>query len=175
MQKLLDPSLASSPKNFSTTSDLTGWYGDLPSGRSHNLVMHEEKDYMVAVGAQPRNDSCASGLIYIDLTDPANPYSPGCAGQDGYSHDAQCVTYHGPDSRYEGRDICYSFNEDTVTIYDSTNREGLNTSTVISRTTYTGAAYTHQGWLLDESWQQYLLSDDELDEIDGVEPAADGR
>ena len=175
MEKLLDPALPESPKNFSTSDDLTGWYDGLPTGRSHNLVVHEEKDYAVAVGAMPRNDSCAAGLIYIDLSDPSNPTSPGCAGQDGYSHDAQCVVYHGPDTRYEERTVCYSFNEDTVTIYDSTERTGVNASTIISRTSYTGAAYTHQGWLIDESWQQYLLSDDELDEVDGVEPAADGR
>jgi len=73
--------------------------------------------------------------------------------------------------------VCsYGFNEDTFTIYDVTDRSsGVNTSTVISRTPYYGATYTHQGWLLDESWQQYLFSDDELDEVDVVEPASDGR
>lgn len=102
------------------------------------------------------------------------PPLQGCAGQDGYVHDAQCVVYRGPDSRYEGRDICYGYNEDTLTIYDSSNRTGLNTSTVISATTYVGAAYTHQGWLLDPDNQQFLILDDEVDELDGIEPAADG-
>lgn len=175
MMKLLEVN-PSQPKNFSTTSDLTGWFNGLPVGSSHNLVAHEEKDYVVAVGSQPRNDTCRSGLIFIDMTDPANPTSPGCAAQDGYVHDAQCVTYRGPDKNYEGRDICYGFNEDTLTIYDVTDRSaGVNTSKVISRTPYVGATYTHQGWLLDESWQQYLFSDDELDELDEVEPAADGH
>jgi choice-of-anchor B domain-containing protein len=175
MMKLVDIDPAQ-PKNFSTTSDLTGWYGGLPIGASHNLVAHEEKDYVVAVGSQPRNSTCRSGLIFIDMTDPSNPTSPGCAAQDGYVHDAQCVTYKGPDKRFEGRDVCYGFNEDTLTIYDVTDRSsGFNTSKVISRTPYVGATYTHQGWLLDEEWQQYLFSDDELDELDEVEPAADGR
>ncbi|KAI7155268.1 hypothetical protein KC349_g7103 [Hortaea werneckii] len=175
MTKLLDIDPAS-PKNFSTTEDLTGFYDGLPRGRSHNLVVHEDKDYAVAVGAQPRNDSCGAGLIFIDMKDPSNPTSPGCAAQDGYVHDAQCVTYHGPDSRFEGHDICYGFNEDTFTVYDVSDRNsGVNTSTVLSSTPYKGAAYTHQGWLLDESWQQFLFSNDELDEVDGVEPAADGK
>lgn len=47
-------------------------------------------------------------------------------------------------------------------------------STVVSRTSYQGAAYTHQGWVLDTKWQQFLLLDDEYDEYDRVDPAADG-
>ncbi|KIX09555.1 uncharacterized protein Z518_00635 [Rhinocladiella mackenziei CBS 650.93] len=166
----IDPT---APVNFSTTADLTGLFADLPVGRTHNVVIHEELDYAVAVGAQPRNSSCAAGLIFIDLSDPSNPTSPGCAGQDGYVHDAQCVVYHGPDSRYEGVDICYGYNEDTLTIYDVTDKTGLNTSRIISKTSYVGARYTHQGWLLDSSYQQYLLLDDELDEEYYTGPAAD--
>ena len=58
---------------------------DLPIGRSHNVVVNEERNYAVAVGAAPRTDACASGLIFINMDDPANPYSPGCAPQDGES------------------------------------------------------------------------------------------
>jgi len=41
MKKLLtlDPA---SPKTFSTTSDLAGWFNDLPAGRSHNVVVVSE-------------------------------------------------------------------------------------------------------------------------------------
>lgn len=109
----LDPA---SPTTFSTTTDLTGLFTGLPVGRSHNVVVNEELNYGVAVGAQPRNDSCAAGLIFFDLTDPSNPTTPGCAGQDGYVHDAQCIVYRGPDERYYGRDICYGYNEDTLTM-----------------------------------------------------------
>lgn len=112
-------------------------------------------------------------MIFIDLTDPSNPTSPGCAGQDGYVHDAQCVVYHGPDTRYEGKDICYGYNEDTLTIYDVTDKTGINSTNVISKTSYVGARYTHQGWVLDYDWQQYLLLDDELDENYTTGPAAD--
>ena len=35
----------------------------------------------------------------IDVSDPTNPQFSGCYGGDGYTHDAQCVIYHGPDSR----------------------------------------------------------------------------
>lgn len=55
--------------------------------------------------------------------------------------------------------------------YDVTYK---NASKVISRTSYEGASYTHQGWVLDKTWQTYLLLDDEVDEEDGAGPAADG-
>ena len=171
LTKLLDvPS--GQPKTFSTATDLTSLFQGLPIGRTHNIVINENNNYAIAVGAQPRNSTCRSGLIFIDLTDPANPTSPGCASQDGYVHDAQCLTYSGPHTKYQGRDICYSYNEDTFTIYDVTDK--TNTS-VISRISYEGATYTHQGWLLDETDQRFIISDDELDEADAVGPAADGR
>jgi len=72
------------------------------------------------------------------------------------------LTYHGPDTKYEGSDICYSFNEDAFTIY------GINNTTapvIISTTPYYGVSYSHQGWVVDENWQRYLLLDDELDEV----------
>ncbi|KAK4500135.1 hypothetical protein PRZ48_008321 [Zasmidium cellare] len=163
MRKLLkvDPK---KPKVFSTTSDLTGLFTDMPIGRSHNVVINEEKNYAVAVGSAPRNSSCAAGLIFINLDDPSKPYSPGCAPQDGYVHDAQCIVYRGPDKKYAGRDICYGYNEDTLTIYDVTNKTGPQAASIISRTPYVGASYTHQGWVLDPNWQTHLLLDDELDE-----------
>ena len=49
-----------------------------------------------------------------------------------------------------------------------------NASKVISRTSYEGATYTHQGWVLDKQWQQYLILDDEIDEEELTGPAADG-
>lgn len=156
------------PKTFDTRTDLTGWFNELPVGRSHNVVVNEEKNYVVAVGAAPRDDVCAGGLIFVDVQDPSNPKRTGCAPQDGYIHDAQCIVYRGPDEKYSGRDICYGYNEDTLTIYDVTNKVGNNASTIISRTPYTGASYTHQGWVLDPNWQTHLIIDDELDE--GLRP-----
>lgn len=104
------------------------------------------------------------------MEDPTNPTTPGCAEQDGYVHDAQCLVYRGPDKKYAGRDICYGYNEDTLTIYDVTDK--TNTS-IISRISYEGATYTHQGWVLDPNNQEFLVLDDEVDEIDRVGPASD--
>ncbi|KAJ7196054.1 hypothetical protein GGX14DRAFT_673735 [Mycena pura] len=127
--KLLDKSLLDHPKEFSIETDLTALYDELPhwqpEGSSHNVVSHADKNLIVAVGALPRlehfRSKCAAGLIFIDVTDPANPTTAGCAGDDGYVHDAQCLTYYGPDAKYNGFDVCYSFNEDTFTIYNITD------------------------------------------------------
>ena len=114
--KLLDIDPAY-PITFDNDYDLTGLYTDLPLGATHNVVIHEEKNYAVAVGARPRDSVCASGLIFFDLTDPSQPRTLGCNGMDGYVHDAQCLTYNGPDGRFHGHDICYGYNEDTLTMY----------------------------------------------------------
>lgn len=173
LHKLLDLDPAN-PRNFSTVQDLTGHYRGLPVGRAHNVNVNEELNYMVALGAQPRNDSCMAGMIYIDLTDPSNPTSSGCASADGYTHDSECLVYHGPDERYEGRDICYAYNEDTLTIWDVTDKDGLNASKIISITSYEGATYTHQGSVLDRDWQEFINLNDEIDERNSSGPAADG-
>ncbi|KAF2854084.1 hypothetical protein T440DRAFT_496275 [Plenodomus tracheiphilus IPT5] len=174
----LDPE---NPTTF-TQEDLTGHWDELPVGRTHNIVVNEELGYAVAVGSVGGNETirvrgdlpCRGGLIFLDLTDPTNPTSPGCAAGDGYVHDAQCLVYRGPDTKYVGKDICYGYNEDTLTIYDVTNKVG-NTTTIISRTTFPGAEYVHQGVVNNDTWQEYLFLDDEFDERDAkVGPMTQG-
>jgi hypothetical protein len=55
--------------------------------------------------------------------------------------------------------------------YDVTNKAN---SSIISVTSYEGVSFTHQGWVLDTQWQEWLLMDDEYDEVDGTETAMDG-
>ncbi|KEY64012.1 hypothetical protein S7711_07376 [Stachybotrys chartarum IBT 7711] len=164
----IDPA---SPVRFDPATDLVGLFDDLPIGRAHNVVVDWDNQYAIAVGAQPRNQTCLAGLEYIDLTDPTNPFKPGCASADGYTHDAQCVNYNGPDSRYLGRNICVAYNEDSVTVWDSTDKAN---STMLSRLEYPGATYTHQGWWTERNWHQFVLLNDELDEYEGVGEAANG-
>ncbi|KAI6785841.1 Peptidase s41 family protein [Emericellopsis cladophorae] len=183
----LDPA---SPKTF-TQEDLDGHWGldkedatgepvpfwdYLPVGRTHNVVVNQELNYAIAVGSVGGNETirvrddlpCRGGLIFLDIDDPANVHSPGCAAGDGYVHDAECLVYRGPDERYYGRDICYGYNEDSVTIYDVTDKKG-NTTNIISRIEYPGVEYSHQGVVNSEKWQEYLFLDDEFDERDARE------
>ncbi|KAK4151660.1 hypothetical protein C8A00DRAFT_35702 [Chaetomidium leptoderma] len=171
LSKLLevDPS---SPVVFTNEDDLTGfWVEGLPLGRSHNVVTNEELNYGVATGFQPRDGPLSAGLVFFDLTDPSNPTTLGGTGEDGYVHDAQCIVYRGPDEKYNGKDICYGYDEDSLTIFDVTDKKNIQ---VISNTSYEGFAYTHQGWVLDPQWQQFLITDDEYDEFNQTGLAADG-
>ncbi|CEJ92844.1 hypothetical protein VHEMI08472 [[Torrubiella] hemipterigena] len=162
LNKLLD---IKTPKTFDIKKDLTALYTGV--GSSHNIVANPETKSIFIVGAG-RNGGCTAsngGLVMLDVADPSKPKLTGCNGKDGYVHDAQCVVYRGVDKKFQGHEICFGYNEDTLTIYDVTNR---TSSAIISRVTYDGfngkGAYTHQGWNIDKDFK-YLLLDDEQDEM----------
>lgn len=117
MSKLLDVD-SSTPVVFSNEQDLTGfWVEGLPMGRSHNVVTNEEMNYGVATGFQPRTAELKAGMVFFDLSDPSKPKTLGGTGIDGYVHDAQCLVYRGPDEKYNGTDICYGYDEDSLTMW----------------------------------------------------------
>lgn len=96
----------------------------------------------------------------IDIRDPKNPVFAGCYDQMGYTHDAQCVIYDGPDATYRGKEICFNANEDDIVIADVTDKSNPQT---IKSVTYKNVFYAHQGWLTDD--HRYFISNDELDEL----------
>lgn len=127
----------------------------LPVRDSHNIFINGDSDRAYAVGAF----DCSGGPYVIDLATFGPLAQDGCIGDDGYTHDIQCVVYDGPDADHTGREICLASNEDTLTVWDLTD---LDAPVMLSRTGYEGAAYTHQGWLTEDS--AYFLVGDELDE-----------
>ncbi|KND91819.1 hypothetical protein TOPH_03341 [Tolypocladium ophioglossoides CBS 100239] len=163
LTKLLN--IGSSPYVFDPTTDLTAWYSGF--GSSHNIIANPETNTIFAVGAS-RDAACPGsngGPIMLDVTDPSKPTLLGCAGQDGYCHDAEAVVYHGVDKNFDGHEILYGHNERFLTIYDVTDKRN---PVILSKTSYDGfngkGAYTHQGWTIDKD-MKYLLLDDELDEM----------
>jgi choice-of-anchor B domain-containing protein len=127
-----------------------------PPDNAHNIAINEDSGFAYAIGTS----TCGGGGPHmIDIREPKNPTFAGCVSEDGYTHDTQCVNYSGPDQRFGGREICFSSNEDTVTLVDVTDKDN---PVQLSRTGYDTAAYTHQGWLTPD--QRYLIVDDELDE-----------
>lgn len=122
---------------------------------AHNLAINEDSGFGYIVGS----NTCRGGLHMVNLEEPRRPRFAGCFSADGYTHDAQCVAYHGPDGDYRSREVCFAFNEDTLTIVDVTSKAAPR---MIARASYPGVAYTHQGWTSDD--QMYLLLGDELDE-----------
>ena len=138
-----------SPVTFASSAHYDGF------GNAHNLAIDEDTGFAYAVGT----NSCSGGLHMIDVDDPANPTFAGCYDGDGYTHDAQCVVYAGPDADHQGREICFNSNEDTVTIVDVTDKSA---PLMLSRTGYADAHYTHQGWLTED--HHYFFVADEKDE-----------
>ncbi|NNF58441.1 MAG: choice-of-anchor B family protein [Rhodothermaceae bacterium] len=127
-------------------------------GSAHNIVMNEDSGYAYAVGAE----ECAGGLYMINVQDPLAPAFEGCFDADGYSHDAQCVMYEGPDEDYAGSEICVGSNEDTITIVDVTDKSN---PVQLGQGSYPTPGYTHQGWFTED--HRYFIVNDELDEIQG--------
>lgn len=142
--------IPSPPVTFSNTAHYSGF------GSAHNIVINEDSGYAYGVGT----NTCAGGLHMVDISSPESPTNAGCFSADGYTHDAQCVNYTGPDSDHQGKEICFNSNEDTLTIVDVSAK---STPVQLARQGYAGSGYAHQGWLTED--QQYFLMDDELDEL----------
>ncbi len=139
---------------------------------AHNIVVNTETGFVYVVGASGGGETCGGGLHMIDVRDPAHPTFAGCFADPttgnagtGYTHDAMCVVYHGPDEAYRGREICVGSNETAISIADVTNREN---PVAVSSASYPNVVYAHQGWISDD--HRYFFSNDEGDEIAGVTP-----
>ena len=146
----------------------------------HNLVINEDSGFAYAVGSGSRGDALpaecgAPGFHVINIQDPTNPTFVNCfsdaskdtapATSPGYTHDAQCIMYDGPDADYTGREVCAGSNEDVVTFFDVTDKQNVR---IISMAEYPLDAYTHQGWFTED--RRGFLANDELDETNGFVP-----
>jgi choice-of-anchor B domain-containing protein len=154
-------------QTFSADSIYTG------VGSCHNIVINESEAIAYLVGCSSTN---GGGPIFIDLSEfsptslapnpTANFINDYTAG--GYSHDAQVVTYTGPDTDYydpangiTDRQIYIGSNGNTdkVVILDVTDKNNI---IPINSFTYTQTRYAHQGWFTDD--QKYFIMGDEVDE-----------
>ncbi|HEV8379947.1 MAG TPA: choice-of-anchor B family protein [Gemmatimonadales bacterium] len=143
-------------------------YGTVHS--AHDIASDTVSGYMYLTAAGWGGIDCGGGLHIVDVRDPLHPTFAGCfndpqtgMGRPGQTHDAQCVVYHGPHTKYQGRQICFGFNETALSIADVTDKAH---TVAISRGTYPNSAYIHQGWLTED--QRYIYEDDELDEMNGL-------
>ena len=146
------------------TFDETAHYDGVAS--VHNIAINEETGFAYSVGNSSGGETCGGGIHIIDIKEPTNPTFAGCFSQPGtgrngtgYTHDAQCVTYHGPDEEHQGKQICFGSNETAFSIADVT--DPANTM-ALGLATYPDVAYAHQGWLTED--QRYFFQGDELDE-----------
>jgi choice-of-anchor B domain-containing protein len=139
---------------------------------AHNIVMNESTGFAYAVGSSMGGETCGGGLHMIDVREPKTPKFAGCFAdpqtgnaRTGYSHDAQCIQYAGPDADYRGREICFGSNETMLSIADVTDKQNTK---AIARAAYPNVAYLHQGWVSDD--HRFLYMNDEGDELSGVVP-----
>jgi choice-of-anchor B domain-containing protein len=135
-------------------------------GQAHNIAINENLGYAYIAGScyDPpceRDRSNSKGLYVFDLSNPLNPEVVTELPSFGYSHDAQIVTYRGPDQDYDGKEIYIGSNEDRVVFIDVTNKSEPKLISVFDDYDH---QYTHQAWLTDD--HKYALLGDELDELD---------
>ncbi len=147
--------------------EATAMYDDISS--AHNIVINEESGYAYVVGSNSGGETCGQGLHMINIQDPLQPTFAGCfadaatgRSKTGYTHDAQCVIYRGPDADYVGREICLGANETALSIADVTDKDN---PVAVSMATYPNVGYSHQGWLTED--HRYFYMNDELDELQG--------
>jgi choice-of-anchor B domain-containing protein len=149
LTKLVYISANQPPQTFTPDAHYNGF------GDAHNIVINDTQGYAYAFGTS----TYSGGPHFIDISNPLNPSAAGGYGEDAYSHDAQVVTYNGPDTDYTGKEILIGSNENEVVIVDVTDK--IN-PTQIATINYPNIEYTHQGWFTED--QSYFILGDELDE-----------
>jgi choice-of-anchor B domain-containing protein len=143
-------SVANAPETFTEDAHYNGF------GSAHNIVINEDSGYAYGVGTNSFN----GGAHFVNIQNPLNPVAAGGYSAGLYTHDAQIVTYNGPDTDYTGREIFIGSNEDRIVIADITDKANPVT---ISDISYTNVAYTHQGWFTED--ERYFIVGDEIDEL----------
>jgi len=151
------------PVKFKPTAHYNGF------GSAHNIIIDEATGFAYVVGINGGGTTCSGGSHILDLKEPTKPRFVGCFAHPGtgetsmgYTHDSQCVVYHGPDERYMGHEICIGANETAISIADFTDKSNI---VPIAVGRYPNVSYAHQGWLSED--HRYYFQDDETDEING--------
>ena len=146
----------STPQSFIADAYYTGFTN------AHNLAINEETGMLCAVGSQEFQTSepiLVQGPYFTNIQDPKNPIAIG----DYHSyispvnsqiirvshHDAQVVTYKGPDTDYTGKEIYFGLNlsDENLDILDIT--DAFNPK-LISNGEYENASIAHQGWVTED-------------------------
>ena len=141
------------PINFTVDASYNGF------GNAHNVVINEVSGYAYGVGTA-RDDAYFGGAHFINIQQPVNPIADGGVGINGYTHDANVVTYNGPDTEHVGKEIYVGANENSIVVVDVSDKSNPQNISVIN---YSNTAYTHQGWFTED--HRYFIVGDELDEV----------
>jgi choice-of-anchor B domain-containing protein len=147
--------------NAPVTFDEDAHYDGIAS--AHNIVINEESGFAYGVGVNSGGETCGGGLHMIDIQEPTQPTFRGCFADPatgnnstGYSHDALCIGYDGPDTEHAGKEICFGSNETALSIADVTDKDN---PVAISSADYPNVGYAHQGWITED--HRYFFMNDE--------------
>lgn len=138
-----------------TTFTRDALYSDVTS--CHNIAINESKGIAYLTDCK----NVGRGVHFVDISDPLNPTTIGNYNADGTTHDANVVTYAGPDTDHTGKEILIGSNETKVVILDVSNPSSV---IKIAELSYPQLGYTHQGWFTED--QRYFILGDETDEQD---------
>ncbi len=155
--------VAAPPQTFTADAHYTG------NSNTHTLAINQSIGHLYISGGNGANSAGCSGggLHIVDITTPTAPVFAGCYDTIGYTHEAECLTYQGPDSTYVGRQLCVAYNQDHVAFVDVTDPAAPE---LISTGSYPTVGYTHQGTFTAD-WR-HLLVNDEFDETNGSFPTS---
>ena len=142
-------SISNPPIEFTETAHYDG------VRNTHTIAINEESGFAYLAGT----NTCSGGLHIVDIRNPTTPVFAGCFSQDGYTHEAQCWNYRGPDTEHIGKELCLAANVDALVVVDASNKA---TPAMLSSITYAGVGYVHQAWFTPDF--RYVLLNDELDE-----------
>jgi choice-of-anchor B domain-containing protein len=140
-----------------------GWktWGSGTQGRAHNIVINEDSGFAYVVGT---SGYANAGVVIFNLSNLTNPSQVATISAYGYCHDAQVITYNGPDTEHVGKEIMIgSFSgSDFVRVLDLSDKNNIVQLGTID---YGNKYYTHQGWFTED--QRFFIVGDELDETNG--------
>lgn len=151
LTRLRDHTSMANPVTFTADTVLAGF------SRAHNLAVHSEDSLVLVCGP-----SGADGILLYDFSQPTHPELVG-SWSESYVHDAQVVTYAGPDEEHQGKRLAFATCEDLVRVLDVSDPSDI---VELSAVEITPSDYLHQGWLTQG--MTHFLVGDEGDETGGL-------
>lgn len=158
-------------RDASTFQTFTADFVQTSFGSAHNIAINETTGFAYVVGARKDNTAMyLGGPMFYDLSNPERPQLVGGYAEASYAHDAQIVTYNGPDLAHLGKEIYLGSHSDggqnnQLVIVDVTDKAN---PILLAQVNYGNGGYTHQGWF-DENHRYFYLGD-ELDELNFGHP-----
>jgi choice-of-anchor B domain-containing protein len=157
----------STPQNFAPNSTYRDFVdpslGAQQLQTSHTLAINQQTGFLYLNGS----NTYGGAPHIVSLADPANPsfvtgmrqITPGVTYP--YVHDSQSILYHGPDTRFQGKEILLnSPGGSPLSLVDVTDKNDIK---VIKSLPYAQQGYAHQGWFTED--HQFFLANDEFDEL----------